>query len=218
MHGLIVTELKMFVKSQLGAETWSPDDNFTKIVATAAERAALTPNALLESFGQFIAPRLLSMYPALVKPEWRSLDVIEHTERSIHTVVRAQNPEATPPYLRVHRTSPSEVIIFYDSPRRLCSVAKGIISGLARHFGETLRITEERCMLAQDPDCTLVVSAGLTGFQTCVLYCEGASGVDRRNSMILMIDVYGPVLGLVGHHYDHPSNRPCRPPLPQACR
>lgn len=160
MHGLIVAELKMFMKSQFGTEAFSADDDFMKIVATAAERTGLTPNALLESFGQFVAPRLLSMYPALVKPEWRSLDVIEHAERSIHTVVRAQHPAATPPYLRVHRTSPSEVIIFYDSPRRLCSVAKGIIRGLARHFGETLRITEERCMLAQAPDCTLVVSAG----------------------------------------------------------
>lgn len=159
LHRLIVAELKIFVESRVGVEVWRPDDDFRKIVAGAAERAGLTQNALLESFGEFIAPRLLSIYPALVKPEWRTLDVIEHTERAIHTVVRAEHPGAIPPYLRVHRTSPSEVIIFYDSPKRLCSVAKGIIRGLARHFGETLRITEERCMLAQAPDCTLVVSA-----------------------------------------------------------
>jgi len=85
LHGLIVAELKVFVESQLGSEAWSADDNFATIVAKAAERAAVTQNALLESFGRFLAPRLLSMYPALVKPEWRSLDVIEHTERSIHT-------------------------------------------------------------------------------------------------------------------------------------
>jgi hypothetical protein len=159
MNSLIVGELKTFLRSRLGADVWGPDDDFTKIVAAAARRTGLTPNGLLESFGQFLAPRLLAMYPSLVKPEWGALEVIEHTEYTIHTVVRAQHPGATPPYLRVHRTSPSEVIIFYDSPRRLCFVAKGIINGLAQHFGQTLQIAEERCMLAQAPDCTLVVSA-----------------------------------------------------------
>ena len=46
--------------------------------------------ALLEDFGQFIVPSLLRMYGHLLKAGWKSIDVIEHTEGTVHTVVRVQ--------------------------------------------------------------------------------------------------------------------------------
>ena len=178
MHGLILVELKSFAESQLGAEAWAglleesglpgrsydvrwsyPEEDVPRIVAAAARRTGLPEHAVLEAFGEFVAPRLLSLAGSRLKAEWKTLDVVEHTERAIHSFVRAVHPDATPPYLRVHRTSPSDVIIFYDSPRKLCFVAKGIVKGMARHFGERIGIVEERCMLTGAPDCTFVLSA-----------------------------------------------------------
>jgi predicted hydrocarbon binding protein len=178
MHGVIFAELKKFAESKTGLPAWSelltaaglasmsyaasdsyPDEHVGKIVAAASQRTGLSAQSILESFGEFIAPDLLSMVPSLLRPEWRTLDVLEHSEREIHTVVRAQNPQAKPPYLTVHRTSAREVVIFYDSPRKLCSVAKGIVKGLARHFGDAVAIVEERCMHAGAPDCTMVITA-----------------------------------------------------------
>src|SRR5207249_2825662 len=129
-----------------------------KIVNAASKRTGLPVTTVHERFGEFIGPHLLALVPSLVKVGWRTLDVVEHTEQTIHAVVHAQQPGATPPYLRAHRISPSEVTVFYDSPRRLCFIAKGIIRGMAQHFGETIRIEEERCMLAGAPDCTLLLS------------------------------------------------------------
>jgi len=177
VHGVIYAELKKFAEAKVGATAWPelltaaglasmsydasgsyPDEHVGKIVAAASARTGVPAESILESFGEFIAPDLLAMFPFLIRPEWKTLDVVEHAERQIHTVVRAQHPQARPPYLRVHRTSAREVVIFYDSPRKLCSVAKGIVKGLARHFGDAAAIVEERCMLTGSPDCTLLVT------------------------------------------------------------
>jgi hypothetical protein len=91
----------------------------------------------------------------LLKREWRTLDVIEHTEETIHRVVRMRQPGAQPPLLRAERTSPNEVVLFYDSPRRLCAVARGIGRGVANHFQEPIVIEERRCMHRGDPGCVI---------------------------------------------------------------
>jgi predicted hydrocarbon binding protein len=178
LHGILLTELKHFVDARLGDGAWSEllaasqlgsqsydalhyysDDHVRKIVEAASRRTGLSTQTVMEDFGEFIAPHLLAMYPGPIKPEWRTLEVVEHTEETIHTLVRSQYVNAIPPYLRVHRTGPADAVIFYDSPRKMCFVAKGIIKGLAKHFGETITVTEERCMLAGAPDCTLLLTS-----------------------------------------------------------
>jgi len=178
MHGMILAEMQRFVDAKFGPQLWRgllgdsglglqsyevnqsySDQHVARIVAAAARQTGLSRDAILESFGEFIAPHLLAMYPSLVKAEWKTLDVVEHTEDVIHAVVRSQHPDADPPYLRVHRTGDAEIVIFYDSPRKLCFIAKGIVKGLADHFGETVGVVERRCMLTGAPDCTLVLSA-----------------------------------------------------------
>ena len=112
---------------------------------------------LLESFGEHIVPGLTSLYGAQIRPEWRALDVIEHTEAAIHVLVRRQNPGAAPPPLRASRIGPDEVRVSYTSARRLCAVARGICRGLGRLFGENLEIEEPSCMLRGDRTCEIVV-------------------------------------------------------------
>jgi hypothetical protein len=40
---------------------------------------------LLESFGEALVPGLVQVYGRLVEPGWRTLDLIEHTEATMHT-------------------------------------------------------------------------------------------------------------------------------------
>jgi hypothetical protein len=44
----------------------------------------------------------------------------------------------------------------YDSPRRLCAVARGIARGVAKKFQEMLTIRDQRCMHRGDPACIIV--------------------------------------------------------------
>jgi hypothetical protein len=165
MHGIIFSELRKYVDTKLGSEGWNqlladsqlgrrmylpiqdyPDEEMGALVATAARTLNVPAAAILEDFGTFIAPSLVGLYRTLVKPEWKTLDLLENTEQTIHTVVRARNPGARPAQLHAIRTAPDVVDLTYHSERRLCAVAKGIVKGIALHYGESISITESMCM------------------------------------------------------------------------
>jgi hypothetical protein len=176
MHGTIFSELKKFVDARLGPDAWRPlvreaglgarlyvtvseypDAEAVALVGAASRTTGMPAQDILEAFGEFIAPDLLGMYRALVRPEWRTLEFLENTENTIHRVVRLQNPGARPPEIRCTRTGPAEVVIHYGSERRMCAVARGIVKGVAAHYGETVTLEEPRCMLRGDEECRLVV-------------------------------------------------------------
>ena len=95
------------------------------------------------------------MYSILIKPAWKTLDIIEHTEAVIHTVVRVNQTDAKPPELKCRRIGPHEVELRYDSPRRLCHLARGIISGIAHKYHDNIKIVEFECMHRGAPACVM---------------------------------------------------------------
>lgn len=174
MHGKIFVELKKFVDTKFGGDTWSklladagignkmympiteyPDQEAAAIVGAASRATGKSATEIMESFGEFIAPALLDMYRTLIQPEWRTLDVIEHTEDHIHQVVRVKNPGAKPPKLKATRLSPDEVKLVYTSQRKMCAVARGIGKGVAAHYNESITITEPACMLRGSSQCEI---------------------------------------------------------------
>lgn len=177
MHGLIVNQLRQFVVDGHGRDAWAnvlgiagvsvaerppidriyPDADVFAIIAAASSLTNTPAQELLEAFGNFLAPTLLRVYAPLLNREWRTLDVVEHTEEHIHTAVRLRDPTAGPPYLTARRLAPDQVIVNYTSPRRLCAVAMGIVHGIATQFAEAVSVTQARCMLEGDLACEIVV-------------------------------------------------------------
>ena len=177
MYGIIHLELQKFVEQQHGPEAWQtlaqragiqghiympmqsyPDDHIAAVLREGSQMTGLPATSLLEAFGEYLVPTYLRIYGKLLKPTWRTLEVIENTEQTIHRVVRKQHPDAAPPELVVERTSHGTVVITYSSARRLCAVARGITRGVAAHFGEIVHITEPKCMHRGDTVCSIVVA------------------------------------------------------------
>ena len=48
----------------------------------------------------------------------------------------------------------------YESARRLCSMAEGMIEGAAAHFGETVALEHTECMLRGGARCTFIATFG----------------------------------------------------------
>ncbi len=177
MHGIILLELKKYVDTKFGGDTWNsllqgsgigfkaylaiqeyPDQEVVLLVSTASKMTGQSVPDILEDYGEFIVPDLAKMYEALIDPQWNVLDFIENTEEFIHETVRLRNPGAYPPEIKCSRPSPDEVIIIYNSPRKMCAVAKGIVKGVAHHYKERIRIAETNCMLKGDPSCKISVT------------------------------------------------------------
>lgn len=174
MHGIIFSELRKYVEATAGDKGWDvlmakaglstklytpfgsyADAEVSALVAAASEMTGRPVNAILEDFGEFIAPSLIAMYAHLLDPSWKALDVIEHTENTVHSVVRMRNGGATPPMLKVRRPSRDEAVLIYDSPRKMCAVAKGIGRGVGKHFKEHLIVSETKCMHRGAPNCEI---------------------------------------------------------------
>lgn len=156
MHGFIFLQLKKYVQQKRGLDAWHklmteahvshqqfsaseiyPDSDIQSLVSAAVKLWNVPVNSLLEGLGEFLVPDLLDIYQMYINPSWRTLDLVEHTEQSMHRAVRVNAPAATPPILHVTRVSKDKLIVDYHSQRKMAALAVGIIKGIAKHYDES---------------------------------------------------------------------------------
>ena len=185
MHGVILNELKGFVDAAFGDGGWKallgqarlggriylaieeyPDAEALALVGAASKLSGKPVGDLLEAFGEYLVPGLLKMYGSLVQQGWDTLDIIEHTEETVHRVVRMRNRGARPPYLKCERKGLHELLVVYDSERKMCRLGLGIIRGIAKKRGEKVAVTETQCMLDGAPNCRLSIKSAAEGAGT----------------------------------------------------
>ena len=159
MHGSILTLLKRYVQTQYDHSTWVklvevagldnvvydhksvyPDEHTNVLVGHAAEMTGLSAGELHEKFGEYLVPDRMYMYQKLLKPEWKTLDMLEHTELTMHKRVRQEHAQNSPPVLEVTRVGPNELVTDYVSARRMSGLAVGIVRGVAAYYDEADRI------------------------------------------------------------------------------
>lgn len=176
MYGAIFVELKRYVEERVGPDAWPaleveaglpgkvylatdtyPDDDAYALVGAASRATRRAASAILQDFGEFLAPQFMRTYGGLADPAWTTLAFLEHLEETIHRVVRHREAGASPPDIRCARTSPSEVTITYTSARKMCPLAKGLVHGVARHYGERVTLLEPTCLLKGAAQCLIVV-------------------------------------------------------------
>jgi predicted hydrocarbon binding protein len=176
MNGTIFLGLRKYARARLGQDAWEglldetgigsrlyvpvrnyPDQEAVALITAASKRAGRPFDAVLEDFGEFIVPDLMTMYASLIDPKWKTIELIANTERTIHEVLRRSSSKADPPRLKCTRHGDTEVVIIYDSPRKMCSLAKGIARGIAGRFDEKVDLTETSCMLKGSPQCEIRV-------------------------------------------------------------
>jgi Haem-NO-binding len=177
MHGRIFWQFREYVEKTHGARAWVavlkgaglqdraylaqpyPDSEAVSLIAATATITQKPIPVVVQEFGEFSVPALLQMYAHLIKPEWRTLDVIEHTEKVAHGAVRREQPGAAPPYLRTRRVSPRQLVLNYNSPRKLCAMAVGVGLGLGKYFQEKITVRHGACMHLGDDHCEITYEA-----------------------------------------------------------
>jgi hypothetical protein len=177
MNGVFHKGLKEFAVERYSRETWHgareaagveervylpvdahPDREFIELAQALAARVEDPPLEVLEQFGVFVADRLIDTYGQVLDDDWETMDLLENVETAIHTPLRTHDERLDPPRLDCTRDGPNQVTIRYRSPRKLCPVAKGLVRGVAAHYGQQVYVSEPRCMHEGDQRCELVVS------------------------------------------------------------
>ncbi|MCZ8355934.1 MAG: heme NO-binding domain-containing protein [Cyclobacteriaceae bacterium] len=163
MHGLIFNQLEQFVTKNHGHAVWEQiekasgsetpiflptkmyDDKFLFSILQAAEKTLNVPgDQILFSFGEYMAPQLIKIYSHSIKPEWTVIDLLEHTENTMHKAVRFADKLADPPKLNCKRIQSNAVEISYRSPRGIIAFGKGVISGFSKAYNQPLQIVQSQ--------------------------------------------------------------------------
>ena len=177
MHGVILAELQRYVQTNVGSLAWAdtcrlarvgttsyalsgeyPEGDLSALVTAASEVLNMPLQELLEDFGVFMAPDLMTSCAGHMPPEWRALDLLESPDRHRRLAERLTGRSVVSPILGAERLSEREVRIVYGSPRRMCGLTRGLIRGILRHFREVGQVRESACMLKGAPSCVIYVT------------------------------------------------------------
>ena len=180
MYGIIFTFLREYVEERHGGkETWRtllkattgqayklylpvvdyPDKEIVALAQTASKALNIPLSAVLEDFGSYVGPRLMTFYPMYLKEDIdNAFDMIIYAGANIHDAIHRHNPDRKPPKLSAHRESDNVLIIHYQSQRQFCDIVKGVVRGLADKFDETLSVKETQCMHNGKAECIMIVT------------------------------------------------------------
>lgn len=177
MKGIVFNLLEDAVSETLGPDAWDdvldasgvegaytalgnyPDEELMRIVGTVSRVAGAPADQVVRAFGRRALPALVARYPEFVEPHETTRAFLLTLDDIIHRDVRKLYPGSEPPRFSFgEQPGTGALVIHYDSTRRLCSFAEGMIEGAADHFGESVHLEQPECVKRGDARCTLVAA------------------------------------------------------------
>ena len=171
MKGVIFNLLEQIVTDELGASTWDAlleksklegaytslgsysDNDLFKIVGAAAEALGKAPQEIVRWAGIKALPLLALRYPHFFIAHKTTRSFVLTLNDIIHPEVRKLYPGADVPEFGFDTTDPTVLKMSYNSARKMCAFAEGLIIGSATHFGERAVIHQSNCMHRGDAEC-----------------------------------------------------------------
>ena len=177
MQGSIFTAFSELVIEQQGIAAWDAmldqvqpasegiytrgqqydDDELFSLVAVLSERTGLPATDLVRAFGQFLFNKLYANLPAKVATIDNLRDFLLAVDSVIHVEVKRVHPSAYLPSFSYDETADGSLIMYYQSKRKLCHAAEGLILGAAAQFDTPINILHPECMHDGCERCKLIV-------------------------------------------------------------
>jgi hypothetical protein len=176
VKGIVFNLLETLVARDFGDEKWEsliesagvsgaytslgsyPDADLFALVAAASEALALDPADVTRWFGRGAMPLFAERYPALFQEHRGTRSFVMTLNDIIHPEVRKLYPGAIVPVFDFDTSDPERLLMDYESPRKLCAFAEGLVQGAADHFDETVVIDQPLCMNRGDGHCRLAIT------------------------------------------------------------
>lgn len=164
MKGVVFDILRDMVESQYGLEGWQSildatgsdgiyistktyaDAELMGLVAAACNITGISVNDLVFAFGEYMVPSFYQRYPVFFNNVPNFIKFLVSVDQIIHVEVRKLYPEAGLPTFDYCDEHENSLTMIYKSPRKLCRLAEGLISGSAKHFHQTYKMTHDPCM------------------------------------------------------------------------
>lgn len=176
MKGIIFNLLEQVITEEHGEDAWDvllesagldgvytslgnyPDAQLVKLVHASAAMFKRSPEDVLRLFGTRAIPVLAAKYPVFFEGHVSARTFLRTLNDVIHPEVRKLYPGADVPDFSYPANGNDALTMVYASPRRLCALAEGLITGAAGHYGERVEIRQSRCMHRGDDQCVFDIA------------------------------------------------------------
>jgi Haem-NO-binding len=176
MKGIIFNLVEEIVSREHGKAAWDdlldgagldgaytplgsyPDAHLVALVDVASSKFAIPADDVVRWIGRSSLPIFAERYPDFFASHATTRSFLLTLNDIIHPQVRTLFPDAVVPWFDFDTPSPDVLTMGYDSPRRMCAFAEGLIEGAADHFGEDVSLSQLTCMKEGDPKCLLQIS------------------------------------------------------------
>ena len=132
-----------------------PDAHLSRLVAAISEATEKPPDDVIRWLGRSAMPHLAASNPRFFEPHADTRDFLLTLNDIIHPEVRKLYPGADVPDFEMHVDADGGMRIRYDSHRKMCAFAEGLIQGAAAYYGQEVSISQPRCMNRGDESCDL---------------------------------------------------------------
>jgi predicted hydrocarbon binding protein len=178
MKGIVFTTLANMVEEQFGLVTWQKildqanpesggiyvgtatysDEEMMSLVATASEQLKIPINDLVKHYGKYLWATLASSQFQFVEQHDNLKDFLLSVHSVIHIEVKKLYPGAYTPDFRYESKDAEHLTMHYQSPRKLCYLAEGLIEGAAEHYQSSYTLDHDQCMHDGAEHCTFELS------------------------------------------------------------
>jgi len=178
MLGIVATGLKDFIEINHSIAEWNKllelsgmpdmqvlvaehynDEDIMHLVSTASKYFNVPMTDLVETFGHHLFGILRNYYPFIIQDFTSFAQLIHSLDDVIHPQVKKLHPNSIVPIFDVI-DSENGWQVTYQSKRKLCLLALGLLHGAAEYYGVTIKMSHDHCMLHGEKECIIHVERG----------------------------------------------------------
>ncbi|WP_423187752.1 heme NO-binding domain-containing protein [Alishewanella sp. d11] len=176
MKGMIFNVLEEMVIEKLGMAAWNTlltehappgrvyvsaknyDDSELFALAAAVANTLNLPLAdVVRAFGHYLFQGLAERHIDVVQRFANFNELVMGIHNVIHVEVNKLYVDPALPTIRCEQLSDTQIKMIYQSPRKLCLCAEGLLYGAAEYYQHTIHIQHDQCMHQGATHCELVI-------------------------------------------------------------
>lgn len=178
MQGAIFTTFSEMVIEKMGMSLWNEilekvnpssegiytngmqydDSEIMSYISELSKITQVDVTTLVRNFGEYLFTHLFNSCPVNISYINNLKDFLTCIDGVIHKEVKRVYPQAYLPTFDYSETAEGDLIMFYQSKRKLCHLSEGLILGAAKHFNQSISIDHPECMHDGAEKCKLLVS------------------------------------------------------------
>lgn len=177
MKGVIFTTFNDMVEQQVGMDVWEqildtvnpesqgiytsvedfPDEELIAMVNELSQQTGTPVLELIFAFGQYLFHALAMRHTVFLETQPDFLSFLKSIDDVIHREVEKLYPNPNLPTLLWQQPDDNSLILNYQSSRKLCHLAVGLIRGAAQHYGVEYTLEHAPCMHDGADSCQFII-------------------------------------------------------------